>query len=256
MWQTIIRPRSQATARGPCTEGMGACSAKVKDPHGKCAPEDMGTKHQPAARSLQGSASSRSSERDTGPLSDRSRLREKVRAGVSFSTKVSAIPKSPKTDAEVKEIREKLQTLTVLGALSSPQLEEMISYMSLKWITEQQDVSLANGLHIILEGSLVRRVRKGNAETEVRCGKGELLGELELLYERPGRSELLARTMEKTKVGHLSRDVYQKYMAGARGYNLTQNIRLISSVPAFANLSMTERARLIASYSIARTRNL
>ena len=83
MWQTIIRPRSQATARGPCTEGMGACSAKVKDPHGKCAPEDMGTKHQPAARSLQGSASSRLSERDTGPLSDRSRLREKVRAGVA-----------------------------------------------------------------------------------------------------------------------------------------------------------------------------
>ena len=55
---------------------------------------------------------------------------------------------------------------------------------------------------------------------------------------------LQLRAATKTKVCCLSRDVYQKFSAARSTAKLSQNMRLISSIPVFSNLSMKERGKL------------
>ena len=168
------------------------------------------------------------------------RLRDKVRAGVSFSTKLSPAIKSQKSEADTQVIREKLKAMSVLGALSLSQIDEMIAYMSVKIISEHQTVSLTNGLHLVLEGTLVQKA-SGKDSIEKRYTKGDMFGHVELLYG--GHNEPM-RATTKTKVCYLSREVYQKYTAARGTAKQSRNMRLISSIPVFSNLSMKERGKL------------
>ena len=168
------------------------------------------------------------------------RLRDKVRAGVSFSSKLSTAVKTQKSESDTQVIREKLKATSVLGALSSSQIDEIIAYMSVKVISEHQSVSLTNGLHLVLEGTLVQKVNGKDSE-EKRYTQGDIFGHVELLYG--GHNEPM-RATTKTKVCYLSRDVYQKYSAARGTAKLSRNMRLISSIPVFSNLSMKERGKL------------
>jgi cAMP-dependent protein kinase regulator len=223
---------------------MGACSSMTIDAPSKsdirCGPEDVVPKQLPLARHQQTAPSDSAQRRsDSGQPGDMGRLRDKVRAGVSFSTK--PLPsKSQKSEAETQVIREKLKATSVLGALSSSQIDEIIAYMSVKVISEQQSVSLMNGLHLVLEGTLVQKAN-GKHGPERRYTQGDIFGHVELLYG--GHNEPM-RATTRTKVCYLSRDVYQKYSAARSTAKLSQNMRLISSIPVFSNLSMKERGKL------------
>ena len=70
---------------------------------------------------------------------------------------------------------------------------------------------------------------------------GDIFGHVALLYG--GHNEPM-RATTKTKVCCLSRDVYQKFSAARSTAKLSQNMRLISSIPVFSNLSMKERGKL------------
>lgn len=137
-------------------------------------------------------------------------------------------------------IHEKLEATSVLGALSSSQIDEIIAYMTIKVISEQRSVLLTNGLHLVLEGTLVQQA-SGKDGLEKRYDVGDIFGHVELLYG--GHNEPMLATT-KTKVCCLSRDVYQKFSAARNTAKLSQNMRLISSIPVFSNLSMKERGKL------------
>ena len=225
---------------------MGGCSSMAIDPPSKadvrCGPENVVPKQLPMSRHQQTAhfgcdpAQRRS---DSGQPGDIGRLRDKVRAGVSFSTK--PLPsKSQKSEAETRVIREKLKATAVLGALSSSQIDEIIAYMTIKVISEQQSVLLTNGLHLVLEGTLVQK-ENGKDGLEKRYTVGDIFGHVALLYG--GHNEPM-RAATKTKVCCLSRDVYQKFSAARSTAKLSQNMRLISSIPVFSNLSMKERGKL------------
>ena len=223
---------------------MGGCSSMAIDPPSKsdirCGPEDPVPKQLPLARHQQmaPSDSAQRRSRESGETRDMGRLRNKVCAGVSFNTKPPLPSKSHKSEDDVRVIREKLKATSVLGALSSSQIDDIIGYMSVKVISEQQSVSLTNGLHLVLEGTLV--VRKANGK-EKRYTQGDIFGHVELLY---GGTPQPMRAMTKTKVCYLSRDVYQKYSAARSTAKLSQNMLLISSIPVFSNLNMKERTKL------------
>ena len=223
---------------------MGGCSSMAIDPPSKsdirCGPEDPVPKQLPLARHQQMAPSDtpQRRSRESGDTRDMGRLRNKVCAGVSFNTKPPLPSKSHKSEDDVRVIREKLKATSVLGALSSSQIDDIIGYMSVKVISEQQSVSLTNGLHLVLEGTLV--VRKANGK-EKRYTQGDIFGHVELLY---GGTPQPMRAMTKTKVCYLSRDVYQKYSAARSTAKLSQNMLLISSIPVFSNLNMKERTKL------------
>ena len=164
---------------------MGGCSSMAIDPPSKsdirCGPEDPVPKQLPLARHQQMAPSDtpQRRSRESGDTRDMGRLRNKVCAGVSFNTKPPLPSKSHKSEDDVRVIREKLKATSVLGALSSSQIDDIIGYMSVKVISEQQSVSLTNGLHLVLEGTLV--VRKANGK-EKRYIQGDIFGHVELLY--------------------------------------------------------------------------
>ena len=91
--------------------------------------------------------------------------------------------RSKKSDNDSKIIRTAIQQSTLLGAMLTPQLQDMIDYMEEKSLKSGQDYDLSGGICIVLDG---RIELKGYLSTK-GCSsytKGEVLGDVGLLHSR------------------------------------------------------------------------
>ncbi|KAL1518772.1 hypothetical protein AB1Y20_003056 [Prymnesium parvum] len=159
--------------------------------------------------------------------------------------------RSHKSEADSALVRTAVQQSTLLGAMLTPQLEDIIDYMEESSFNTGQVIDLSGGMCVILEG----RIRLRNAVSggiSAFYGKGDVVGEFGLLHSKcTGKDLMNAKAVQQTtRICMLKRSVYAAIMVYSRQQQITANLRLLSSIPIFENLSVPEKLKLADACTI------
>ena len=180
--------------------------------------------------------------------------RRKVFAGSRLGgDDVKAPRKTPKSDADRAKLRSALREGTLLGALSNYELDEMIDFMDVVSLKQGQECDLGGCLCVVLEGE-VQAMTSAHKDLEERDKKrftsGTVFGQVGLFDDSSASGGLLAQAGRAAKVCKLQGTAYRRGMEFSRQAHIKANMKLLSTVPIFKNLSVTERLQISDSSEV------
>ena len=161
-------------------------------------------------------------------------------SGIGRDAEMRMPRKTNKTEADRKTIKCALQEGTVLSALRPYELEEMIDIMDVVTLKTGQEGDLTGCLCVVVEGSV--NVKPDNK----RLGVGKVFGQVGLFHDSsPVGSGLhaLAET-QPTRIVKLPGSAYRAGMEFSRQTQIKANMKLLSSIPIFSKMSVSERVRI------------
>jgi CRP-like cAMP-binding protein/tRNA A-37 threonylcarbamoyl transferase component Bud32 len=165
--------------------------------------------------------------------------------------------KVTKTEADQLLVRGVLQERTLLGALSSYELDEMIGFMDVVSLKAGESCDLSGSLCVVLEGAVV--LNATSTQPTERHTSRSVFGQVGLFndsskphVEDGGHSggEMRAVAESLTRICRLPGSAYRQGMEFSRQAQIKANMKLLSSIPIFSKLSVTERMRISDASSV------
>ncbi len=118
------------------------------------------------------------------------------------------------------ELAKRLRKVTILGALSHPQLKTLAEWTEVVAFDKGETVvkrgDKGNGLYLILDGSA--EVRRGS-RTLARLGAGQFFGEMSLFDNLPRSADVV--TLQSSKMAVLQKWQFWSFAAGEPGVVLS-----------------------------------
>ena len=157
----------------------------------------------------------------------------------------SAPKKTQKTEADRNQLRAALCEGTLLGALVSQELDEMIDYMDVVVLRNAQEVDLGGCLCVVLEGE----VQAGSGEkvsdrVSRKYTVGAVFGQVGLFDDSGTTGGLHVLASKPSRVCKLPGTAYRRGMEFSRQAHIKANMKLLNTIPIFAKLSITERLQI------------
>eukprot|EP00900_Chrysochromulina_parva_P017310 jgi/Chrpa1/25580/Chrysochromulina_OHIO_Genome00008299-RA len=190
--------------------------------------------------------------------------RRKVFSGsAGDGEEVNAAPKkTPKTAPDRITLRAALCEGTLLGALSSQELDEMIDYMDVVAMQKGQECDLGGCLCVVLEGQV--KASSGSQLMVAISGvahkytTGAVLGQVGLFDDSGVAGGLRAVALSASRLCKLPGTAYRRGMEFARQAHIKANMKVLSTIPIFSKLSITERLQIadlgkVRSYQVKDT---
>ena len=175
-----------------------------------------------------------------------------------------------KSEDDRRILRTALQNNTVLSALNSYELDEMIDFMDVVPIKAGQGCNLSGCLCVVLEGAVVINPdldsddSDGYAGGERFVGRGDrhdVFGQVGLFYDASralsgGGGLHAVSESEQSRICKLPGSAYRAAMEFSRQANIKANMKLLSSIPIFSKMSVAERVKICdASHVVSYRKN-
>ncbi len=176
--------------------------------------------------------------------------RRKVFSGSSVNGEDdhAAPKKTQKSECDRQSLRAALCEGTLLGALSPQELDEMIDYMDVVVMRQGQGCDLGGCLCVVLEGEVEASSTMHSNETgdgvAHKYTAGAVLGQVGLFDDSGVAGGLHALAARPTRLCKLPGSAYRRGMEFARQAHIKANIKLLSTIPIFAKLTITERLQI------------
>lgn len=177
--------------------------------------------------------------------------RKKIFSGsrISGSGDGTAVRKSAKSEADRKILKAALKENTLLGALGAFELDEMIDYFEAVTLKQGERCDVNGNLCVVLDGAVELSASTGPGTTKgtnERFSSGGVFGQYGLFHDSCRYSVEGSQVVadRPTRMCKLKGTAYRQGMEFSRQQELKANMRLLSSIPIFQNLSVPERLQI------------
>ena len=188
---------------------------------------------------------SRLAQTESAITSTRRKIFSLSRTSDAYERKVPH--KHIKSEADHLAIRNVLREQTILSALSAYDLDEIIEFMDIVSLKGGQRIDLAGCLCVVLDGTAMLCAADGAAVKNAhRYDAHMAFGQFGLFHDKYRSTGETLNVMSEgsTRICKLPGSAYRMCMEFSRQAQIKANMRLLSSIPIFAKLSVSERVHI------------
>ena len=158
-----------------------------------------------------------------------------------------------KSDADRLIVRDALKEQTILSALAPYDLDEMIEFMEIVSLKSGQSIDLSGCLCVVLEGSaiIMNPTQHDAADPPLHASReaydaGHVFGQVGLFHDslRSSNGSMHVLAEGTARICKMPGSAYRMCMEFSRQARIKANMHLLSSIPIFAKLSVSERVHI------------
>ena len=168
-------------------------------------------------------------------------------SGMGRDTEARLPRKVNKSDDVRRLVRRALQEGTVLSALNAYELDEMIDFMDVVPLKSGQECDLTGSLCVVVDGAVLINPQATESKDSLpdRFTAGQVFGQVGLFHDGTAVSAggLIALADGATRICKLNGSAYRAGMEFSRQAQIKANMKLLSSIPMFGKMSVSERVR-------------